>query len=514
MIKLTSPIWFDSVRFPRYEPLQQNEHADVCIVGGGITGLATAYFLTRSGLRTIVLEKGEVGQGQTGRTTAHLSNVIDDRFRHLETLHGLEGARLAAESHGAAIDAYERIVREEAIDCDFQRLDGFLFLGLDDDVADLEREREAAVRAGLSLEWLERAPLNGFDTGPCLRFPNQAQVHPLDFLVGLARAVTDAGGVIHTHTRVTETGEERGEQVVKTGNGVSVRCKNLVLATNSPTGSFIAQTKMVPYRTYAMAFDAPGGLIPPGLYWDTERPYHYLRLHAHGGTEVLIVGGEDHRTGKAPERHPHEALEVWARARFPRLGDVVRRWSGQVLEPVDALAFTGRALDSEHVYIHTGDSGQGMTHGMMAGLLLHDLISGRPNAWARLYSPARLRLRAVPKYARAAAEAGKSLLSHLLPGEVGDVEEIARGQGAVLKRDGRPVAVYRDANGELHERSATCTHQGCTVAWNDEDPGWDCPCHGSRFDAMGKVVGGPAAFDLEKPKTQAQKQEQKKMRAS
>jgi glycine/D-amino acid oxidase-like deaminating enzyme/nitrite reductase/ring-hydroxylating ferredoxin subunit len=514
MIKLTSPIWFDSIRFPRYEALRKDESADVCIVGGGITGLATAYFLSRSGVRTIVLEKGELGQGQTGRTTAHLTNVIDDRFRHLETLHGVDGARLAAESHGAAIDAYERIVREEGIDCDFQRLDGFLFLAPDQAVADLERERDAALRAGLSPEWLERAPLGGFDTGACLRFANQAQVHPLDFLHGLARVITKAGGEIHAHTRVTEIEDEDGDQVVKTEDGASVRCENLVLATNSPTGSFLAQTKMVPYRTYAMAFDAPGGQITPGLYWDTARPYHYVRLHSLAGSEVLIVGGEDHRTGKEPQRTPHEALEAWARERFPTLGDVVRRWSGQVLEPVDALAFTGRATDSEHVYIHTGDSGQGMTHGMMAGLLLSDLIAGKPNAWADLYSPARLRLRAVPKYARAAAEAGQRLLHHVMPGEVADVEAIARGQGAVIKRDGQAVAVYRDAKGKLHERSATCTHEGCTLAWNGEDPGWDCACHGSRFDPTGKVVTGPAMADLEKPKTEEQKQEEKKKRAS
>jgi nitrite reductase/ring-hydroxylating ferredoxin subunit len=227
-------------------------------------------------------------------------------------------------------------------------------------------------------------------------------------------------------------------------------------------------------------------------------PYHYVRLHSRGGRDVLIVGGEDHRTGSRPARDPHEALERWTRERFGAAGSVVSRWSGQVLEPADGLAFTGRG--DEHVLLHTGDSGQGMTHGMIAALLLDDLLSGRENSWAELYAPARLRLRAGPRYVAEAAEVGRRrVVDHLLPRGAADADGVAPGQGALVKRGRELMAVYRAPDGSLHERSAKCTHMGCVVAWNAEDPGWDCACHGSRFDVHGGVVTGPATADLEAP---------------
>ena len=198
-------VWMRTEGIPRQSKLEQNAQADVCIVGAGIAGMTTAYLLGRAGLKVIVLEDGEIGSGETGRTTAHLSNALDDRYFELERLHGDRGAKLAAESHTSAIEQIETVAREEQIECDFERLNGYLFVPPGDDRSILERELEAAHRAGLTeVEMLARAPLEGFDTGACLRFPRQAQFHPMKYLAGLARAVTGSGGEIYARTHVEE----------------------------------------------------------------------------------------------------------------------------------------------------------------------------------------------------------------------------------------------------------------------------------------------------------------------
>jgi glycine/D-amino acid oxidase-like deaminating enzyme/nitrite reductase/ring-hydroxylating ferredoxin subunit len=464
---------------------------DVCVVGAGIAGLTTAYLLTREGRRVIVLDDGLVGGGESSRTTAHLTTALDDRYYRLEQLHGQDGARLARESHAAAIDTIERISREERIECDFQRLDGYLFDPPDTGDGALDRELAAALRAGLQVERVARAPIPDFDTGPALCFANQAQFHPTRYYAGLVRAIEAQGGTIHGGAHV----EEFQGATVKTAAGRTVRARALVVATNSPVNDrLVIHTKQAPYRTYVIAARVPAG-SPRALFWDTGDPYHYVRLQAiDAGSDALIVGGEDHRTGQEDDAEARYArLESWMRKRFPRAGAVEHCWSGQVLEPVDGLAFIGRnPLDDENVYVATGDSGNGITHGTIAGMLLTDLIVGRPNRWADLYEPSRKSLRAVKDYARENVESQVGYAGWVTPGEVDAVDAIAPGEGAIVRRGLKKVAASRDAAGKLTECSAACTHLGCIVEWNSNEKTWDCPCHGSRFAPDGHVVNGPA----------------------
>ena len=443
----------------------------MCVVGAGIAGMTTAYLLARAGRAVVVIDDGPVGGGETGRTTAHLSNALDDRYYQIERLHGPYGAQIAAESHTAAISRIESIASQEDIDCDFERVDGFLFLGGDSKPDELERELDAAHRAGLhEVELVDRAPPEFWNTGPALRFPRQAQFHPLKYLNGLARAIIRDGGQIFSHAHADQIVDGEPCQVT-TSDGRVITADNVVVATNSPVNDWvILHTKQAAYRTYVIGARVPRGSIPRALYWDTADPYHYVRLHEVDSRidsaqleDILIVGGEDHKTGQADDGNERFArLERWTRERFPQMGDVEYRWSGQVMEPVDGLAFIGRnPLDEDNVYIATGDSGQGMTHGTIAGMLLTDLIQGRKNAWEDLYSPSRIRLKALPEYA---------------------AENI------------NVAAQYADRI--THRRSAVCPHLGCIVAWNSTEETWDCPCHGSRFSANGKVYQGPANTDL------------------
>jgi glycine/D-amino acid oxidase-like deaminating enzyme/nitrite reductase/ring-hydroxylating ferredoxin subunit len=496
-------IWIEGTKEIIFEPLSRADiSTDVCIIGAGIAGLSTAYMLGREGQSVVVLDAGNIGSGETGRTTAHLSNALDDRYYELERLHCVQGARLAAESHSAAIDTIETIVQSERIQCGFERLNGYLFVPPGCERDELEKERQAAQRAGVPVEWAARAPMESFDTGACLSFPRQGQFQPMHYLQGLCHAIERNGGRIFGNTHVKDV--ESGVPVlVKTDAGPVIRARAAVIATNAPISeTYGLYTANAPYRTYAIAARVPHGSVARALFWDTPDPYHYVRLHSSGNAaDWLIVGGEDHKSGQADNYDERfERLESWARERFPRIQSVDCQWSGQVMEPVDGLAFIGAHPVGRHnVYVASGDSGHGMTHGTIAGLLLRDLILGRGNPWAQLYDPQRITLRAFTELIQENINVGAQLTDWLKGPDVASIDQIVPGEGAIIKKNRQKIAVYRDAQGAYHQHSAVCPHLGCIVSWNSTEKNWDCPCHGSRFNPYGKVISGPANRGLDHP---------------
>jgi glycine/D-amino acid oxidase-like deaminating enzyme/nitrite reductase/ring-hydroxylating ferredoxin subunit len=487
---------------PLYESLVADTETGICVVGAGIAGLMCGYLLASEGHSVTVLEANVAAGGETSRTTAHLSFALDDRYYELQKLFGESGAKLAFESHARAIDVIDEIVLRRQIDCEFTRLDGYLFGSPADRENVLEKELAAASRAGLAVERLERAPLPGFDTGPCLRFPNQAQFNPLRFAASLAESIVGLGGKIYTETRVAHVhGGSRPR--VQTRHGQTVRADAVIVATNTPINNNLTiHARQSPWRTYALAASIPWEAVPRALYWDTLDPYHYIRLKSastpanRDGNDILIVGGEDHRQGDAEDEGRHfEWLEQWTRERFP-IQDVEDRWSGMVFEPADSLGLIGRDNSEQNVFIATGDSGHGMTHGVIAGLVLTDLVQGRRNEWAKLYEPSRITIRAASEYARDNADVVAGLAGLVTPGDVASKEDIAPGTGAIVRKGLSKQAVYRDPSGAFFQYAAICPHLGCIVSWNPAEETWDCPCHGSRFDIHGKVLRGPATADL------------------
>jgi glycine/D-amino acid oxidase-like deaminating enzyme/nitrite reductase/ring-hydroxylating ferredoxin subunit len=503
---ITVPIWYVKAKIPALRPptAKTKMEADVCVIGAGIAGLTTAFLAAASGKSVVVFDEGAIGSGQTGRTSAHLASALDERFINIERMHGEEGSRLAHQSHAAAIDAIERISRDAKIKCEFARLDAFLTPVEGDPPDLLDRELAAAKRAGfVDVEKLDRG---GMEDGPCLRFGNQARFHPLLYLAGLAAAIKQLGGRLYSGRRVMDV---QGADP-KTGKPGRVKLQgirktfaapHIVVATNTPSPIndwFGIYTKQASYRSYMIGAPVPIGSVKDALYWDTADPYHYVRLERSrdGKSDILLVGGEDHKTGQYVEgASPFNKLEVWARKRFPTMGDVHIRWSGQVQEPADGLAFIGRAAtDHPEVYAVTGDSGMGLTHGTIAGLLINDLIDGKPNPWEKIYDPSRKIFNT--EYLKENANVVAKYADLITAGEVKSEDDIPNGQGAVMRQGLSKIAVYRDEKGKLSKHSAICTHLQCVVQWNHVEKSWDCPCHGSRFDAHGKVVIGPAIEDL------------------
>lgn len=501
------------IDMPLTTPLSADITCDVCIVGAGLAGLTTAYLLSQEGKTVVVLESKEIGGGETGRTTAHLSNALDDRYHNLIRMYGEKGARLAAESHTAAIRRIEEIAKKEKIACDFERINGYLYQQPSSKPGQLDQELEALRTLGFAdVVKLQRTPVATLSEGPCLCFPNQAIFHPLKYLAGLARVVVERESRIFTGTHVVAFEKAETVHRVKTEAGHTVTANQVVVATNTPVNDWVTMhTKQAAYRTYVVGFRIFPGDIPNALYWDDSDPYHYTRLvkDTHPDSQlgeqedynVLIVGGEDHKTGQeANEQERLDCLQQWAREKFPMAGDLLYRWSGQVMEPVDSLAFIGRNPGDEHVYIATGDSGHGMTHSTIAGILITDLIMERPNAWESLYDPGRVSLNthASGEFLKENLNVVAQYKDYITPGDVSDAGQVMPGSGSVIRKGMAKVAVYCDLEGQRHEMSAVCPHLGCIVHWNNVEKSWDCPCHGSRFAARGEVLSGPAIHGLNK----------------
>lgn len=452
----TRSIWMRTADVPEYAPLAADLDADVCVVGAGIAGITTAYLLGRAGRKVVVLDDGPVAGGETGRTTAHLSWALDDFYSRIERMHGAEGARMAAESHRTAVDLIERTVREEGIACDFERLPGFWFAEDASGGKELDEELAAAKRAGAGdVERLVQVPGVPFRTEAALRFSDQAQFHPLRYMAALAAAITRDGGRIFCSSHVAELVTKAPRPRVRTSEGHIVTAGAIVFATNSPVNDWVKiHTKQAAYRTYVVGLRIPSGIVARALYWDNLDPYHYVRLARDSEGEVLIVGGQDHKTGQADDQEErYAALAEWTREHFPEARELAYRWSGQVLEPNDYMAFIGRNPGNDHVFIATGDSGNGMTHGTIAGMLLTDLIVGRANRWEKLYDPSRKSLRAAPEFLRENLNVAAQYRDLVTRGERRRVDDIPRDSGTVIRNGVRKVAIYRDAAppiGDLH----------------------------------------------------------------
>jgi Rieske Fe-S protein len=304
---------------------------------------------------------------------------------------------------------------------------------------------------------------------------------------------------LFANTCIEEITPEGGRVRLKTSQGQTITAQQVVVATNSPVQLQVAlHSKQAPYRTYAIAAKIPKGALQDALYWDTLDPYHYVRLQPFSDAEdAVIVGGEDHKSGEANNGEERfKALIEWTRSWLPQMGDVTHRWSGQVQEPADYIGFIGRSPESDRIFLVSGDSGQGMTNGAVAGILIRDLIATGASPWSDLYDPSRKMTSSITDYVSENLTPIANFAEYLTASGISAAESLKPGEGGVFRSGLHKVAACRDMQGQLHIRSASCTHLGCIVHWNSTEQCWDCPCHGSHFAPDGTAINGPAISAL------------------
>jgi nitrite reductase/ring-hydroxylating ferredoxin subunit len=328
-----------------------------------------------------------------------------------------------------------------------------------------------------------------------VRLEDQAQFHPLRYLLALAERVDGDGSAVFERSRVEEV--EDGQPCRLRVQGGTLEAGAVVHATHTPINLVLSiHTRIIPSMTYLLAFRS-NQPVPDALFWDTAEPYHYLRRLEDERGPILLVGGLDHQSGDEPDTSSRfRALLEYALERFSVM-EVVGAWSYEILDPVDGLPFIGRRPGAEHVYLATGFSGTGLTYGTLAGELLSDLILGRPNPSEDLFSPGRVRpLAGAKDFLKENLHVAWRLLADRI--RRGEVEKLPvhPGEGAIVEVDGRKAAVYRDEEMQIHVLSPVCTHAGCIVAWNRSEKSWDCPCYGARYSPTGQVICGPATKDL------------------
>ncbi len=497
-VAMTRTLWTDTRSTLRRPALTHDLDVDVCIIGAGITGVTAAALLAQEGVRVAVLEARALGQGTTGGTTAHATEILDTRFHQIEKDFGNDGARLVAGAGRVAIDTIESLCNRYAIeDAGFERVPGWLYADTEAQREELAKEIAAWERCGIAFSSESAVPLP-FPTYGAARIEGQAQFHPLAFTLGLAEALTARGALFFDDSRVLAI-DETDTCVLHLENGVTVRAPHVLLATHAPITRVQLQTKLDPLRSYVVAYE--GATCPKGLYWDLHDPYNYIREATVGDKQYLLIGGADHRTGIETDTEARFAVvEEYAKSRFGVRGAPAYRWSREFAEPVDGIPFIGPTPKWDKVFVGTGYSGNGMTFGTVAAIMFADHVLNRTSPYAALFSPKRFKpIASAASFLDHNLEAAVHLFGdRISPPDVESAAQIARGEGKTMRVRGERLAVYRDEQDALHCVSAVCTHLGCLVHFNNAERSWDCPCHGSRFDVDGTVITGPAAKPLAK----------------
>ncbi len=491
---MSTSYWSDQDTSTSFPKLQENLSTDIVIIGGGMTGLLSAYELCKAGKKVVLLERNQIGSGETLYTTAFLTYVTDTSLQDLHGTFGDEGATLTWSSGQKSIDQLERISKEEGIDCKFTRCPLRITATSQEERKHLLKEQELAQSFGFPLSFSEEiTPLGTHGT---LLVPDQATFHPIHFLHGLAKGITKLGGKIFEESPVEQFDSENPHRL-QTSNG-SVTGASVIVATHSPINNrFEAPMRLASTQSYVLRAILPKGSIPSGLYLDTQNPYHYLRIDEGAEKDALILGGEDVPTGD--DKNTEErftALERYLQTTIlPKTHyTITHRWSGQLLETTDGLPYIGRSFECADHYIACGYAGNGITFAAVAARLLTDLLLKKESPEEALFTPKRL------KGIGTLLKDGAHVLTEYLRGAgasaTDTLEEIKPGEGKVIEHHGKKLAVFRTPAGALLCVSAICTHLGCTVRWNSTQTEWDCPCHGSRFDVQGRVLNGPAIDPL------------------
>jgi len=491
-------LWQETL--PLYHPKHKivpEKIVDVLIVGGGITGLSTALALQNSGRECLIIEAHSIGFGTTGGTTAHLNTFLDTTYDQIISDFGEKAAQLIFQSTAESITTIKKNIDEYNIDCGFEYKDGYLYSQNAAQTKALESIVDGCKKVGMDISYTDQIPVP-LPFEKAVRFSGQAQFHPTKYIYGLAEAYESLGGFLVQNCRL-EHFESNALVEVRTNLGV-IRARKLVFATHIPPGINLLHFRCAPYRSYAMALKLADGKYPDALAYDMHDPYHYYRTQELDGQKYLVVGGEDHKTGHNENTDfCFSKLDSYV-SKYYDIEEVSFKWSSEFFEPADGLPYIGHLPGfTDNVYVATGFSGNGMTYANVVAKLITDLITTGESAYKSVYDPNRIKpVAGFSNFIKENADVVKEFIGKRLSKEkIESLVEIAKGEGKVVKYEGESIALYRDERGSLHAVNPVCTHAKCIVQWNGTEKSWDCPCHGARYTADGRVLTGPASKDLE-----------------
>lgn len=490
-------VWLATSELPQYSLLEEDITVDIAVVGAGLVGLTTALLAQRDGARVAVFEAASIGDGTTGNTTGKVTSQHSLIYADLIDRHGEDTARRYAEANQAGVEKVAELAAEFAVDCDLTRAPAFAYTCRSDQRGRIEAEVEAATRLGLPAALTDQVDLP-FDIEAAVRFENQIHFHPGRYLAGMAQVVTGGGGLVFDRTRVTTVAEQRDRTVELTTPAGTVRANQVVIATLLPPGligGYFVKTR--PSRSYALAARLRGP-APEGMAICVDSPTRSTRPWLVPGANGLIVVGNGHETGEEPDTEAMFAdLEDWTRSTF-EVEAIDYRWSAQDYTTPDRIPYVGRSPLSHMVLVATGFQKWGLSNGTAAAMMLADLVAGRDNPWLPAFDAIRIGdAHTVGRLIKDNLTVGKELLGRLGHTETVPIANLEPGHGGLVDMDGKRVGAYRDPDGNLHTVSTTCTHLGCPLHWNPAETSWDCRCHGSRFDADGSILNGPAVQPLQ-----------------
>ena len=478
-------------------PLEKGKETEICIIGGGLFGLTTAYYLTQQGKKVIVLEKGEIGEKVSGNTTGKITSQHGLFYEHLINDYGKEYAKKYLEANEEAIENIKEIIKEEQIECEFCKQNAYVYATQEDEVIEIQKEVEAVKELGKEAEFVTQTELP-FKIKGAIKFKEQAQFHARKYMIGLCKAILKENQ-IYAYTTVTDVVKEGEEYNIYTDRG-NVKAKYVVIATHYPIinmpGFYF--TKMYQSTSYLIAIETDKKL-PQGMYISAKEPIYSFRTATYNGKQILLIGGSEHKTGKAIEDNSnYKELEKKAKELYPDC-KILFKWNTRDCISLDKIPYIGEYSNiMKNMYVGTGFKKWGMTLSNIAGKIVSDKIMGKENKYETIFNSTRIKpIKNRWEVKNMVEETVKSIVLNKFKIEPEDLKQIENDNGAIIEINGENIGIYKDPQGKIYAVKPNCTHLGCLLTWNNLDKTWDCPCHGSRFDYMGRNIYEPAIKDLE-----------------
>lgn len=492
-------IWLESKKkIESSGKLEEDTSADVCIIGGGIVGITTAYYLIKSGYKVVVLEKNEIANGVTGHTTAKITSQHGLIYSYLSEKYGINFAKKYFEANEDGIKNIKDIIDENGVACDFEETESYIYTNNESDIKKIDKEMDALKYINIDAEKTNKTDLP-FNVLSTIKFKNQAKFNPFKYVSGLVKYILNNKGRIYTNTLCMDVKKENDEYVVYANNN-KVYAKYVVLASQYPflkiPGFYFA--KMYQESSYVIAIKTENDL-PKGMYINVEQPTLSFRTANFDGKNILLIGGAGHKTGKkVTYEETYKILEDKAKELY-KDSRVIARWSIRDAVTLDKIAYIGEYSNLlPNLYVATGFNKWGMTTSNIAANIITDKIKSDGSVYGEIFKSTRFKpIENKDEMKNMIVDSTKSLVVERIKKKELEIKDIKENSGGIIEIDGEKVGVYKNEEGKNYLIKPVCTHLGCMLEWNDADKTWDCPCHGSRFDKFGKNILGPAIKDLE-----------------